>query len=158
MARSTNGEVGNRVLKTCLLLPPDPELYALMQPLGGTVEKWYATIADQYKTEWALIPIALWHYRKGEYSRVIELASPLAQSPPGTNAQVPTVQAILAMTLWQQGETNEARAMLARVREAVDGHFAVPMKVGERHRGIWYDWLFARIMVREATMLMGEGP
>jgi serine/threonine protein kinase len=155
---STNGEVGNRVLKTCLLLPPDPELYALMQPLGGTVEKWYATIADQYKTEWALIPIALWHYRKGEYSRVIELASPLAQSPPGTNAQVPTVQAILAMTLWQQGETNEARAMLARVREAVDGHFAVPMKVGERHRGIWYDWLFARIMVREATMLMGEGP
>ena len=154
---STNGEVVNRVLKTCLLLPPDPELYALMQPLGETVEKWYPTIAGQYKTEWALIPIGLWHYRKGEYSRVIELASPLAHSPPGPNAQVPTVQAILAMTLWQQGETNEARAMLARVREVVDGHFAVPMRVGERHRGIWYDWLFARIMVREATMLIGEG-
>jgi hypothetical protein len=154
---STNGEVVNRVLKTCLLLPPDPELYALMQPLGETVEKWYPRIADKYKTEWALIPIELWHYRKGEYSRVIELASPLAHSPPGPNAQVPTVQAILAMTLWQQGETNEARAMLARVREVVDGHFAVPMRVGERHRGIWYDWLFARIMVREATMLIGEG-
>ena len=155
---STNGEVVNRVLKTCLLLPPDPELYALMQPLGETVEKWYPTLELKYKTDWALIPIGLWHYRKGEYSRVIELAGPLADSPPGTNAQVPTVQAILAMTLWQLGETDEARALIARVRDAVDRHFAVPMRVGERHRGLWYDWLFARIMLGEATMLIGEVP
>ena len=156
-ASSTNGEVVNRVLKTCLLLPPDSELYALMQPLGETVEKWYATLPARNKTDWALIPIGLWHYRKGEYSRVIELAGPLADSPPGTNAQVPTVQAILAMTLWQQGETDEARALIARVREVVDRHFAVPMRVGERHRGLWYDWVFARIMTREATILIGEG-
>jgi hypothetical protein len=48
--------------------------------------------------------------------------------------------------------------MLAEVRDAVDRHFAVPMSVGETNRGVWYDWLFARIMMREATMLIGEGP
>jgi serine/threonine protein kinase len=156
-ASFTNGDAISRVLKTCLLLPPDPGLYARLQPLGEASEAWYAQLAAAHKTSWALIPISLWHFRKGEYSRVLELARPLANSPPGNNALVPTVQAILAMTLWCQGEADEARAMLAKARAAVDGHFAVPMKVGDTNRGQWYDWLFARIMLREATMLIGEG-
>jgi hypothetical protein len=103
-----------------------------------------------------LIPLSLWHYRKGEYSQVIELARPLADSPAGGDAQVPTIQAILAMTLWCQGETGEARATLARAREVIDRHFAVPMRMGDKSRGLWYDWLFARIMMREAALLIGE--
>ena len=103
-----------------------------------------------------MIPLSLWHYRKGEYSRVIDLAHPLADSPAGPDALVPTVQAILAMSLWCHGETDEARITLGRVRDAVDRHFAVPMRVGDKSRGFWYDWLFARILMREAAMLIGE--
>jgi hypothetical protein len=154
---STNGDSVTRVLKTCLLLPPDARLYALLQPLGETSEAWFAKLPAAHKTGWALIPIGLWHFRNGEFSRVLELTRPLAEAPPGTNAMVPTVQAILAMTLWYQGETDEARAVLTRVRAAVDTHFAGPMQVGDGTRGIWYDWLFARILLREATMLIGEG-
>jgi hypothetical protein len=45
---------------------------------------------------------------------------------------------------------------LARVRELVDRHFAEPMTAGDGNSGLWYDWLFARIMLREATMVIGE--
>ena len=157
-ASSTNGDAISRVLKTCLLLPPDQSLYARLEPLGEASEAWFATLPAAHKRSWALIPLSLWQFRKGEYSRVIELARTVDESPPEANALVPTVQAILAMTLWYQGETDEARAMLAKVRDVVDGHFAVPvpMGVGDGRRGYWYDWIFARIMLREATMLIGE--
>ena len=157
-ASSTNGDAITRVLKTCLLLPPDQGLYARLQPLGEASEAWFSKLPAAHKRSWALIPLSLWHFRKGEYSRVIELARTVDESPPEANALVPTVQAILAMTLWYQGETDEARAMLAKVRDVVDGHFAVPvpMGVGDGRRGYWYDWIFARIMLREATMLIGE--
>ncbi len=68
---------------------------------------------------------------------MLELTRPLAEAPRGDNAIVPTVQAILAMTLWYQGETEEARVVLDRARDAVGGHFAEPMKVGDTRRGLW---------------------
>jgi serine/threonine protein kinase len=155
-ASSTNGGDVIRILKTCLLLPSDPGLYARLEPIAKTSEAWYAKLPDPQKTGWCLIPLSLWHYRKGEYSRVIELARPLAESPVAMDAQIPTIQAILAMSLWCQGETNEARVTLNRAREAIDRYFSVPMRMGDKSRGLWYDWLFARIMMREAALLIGE--
>jgi serine/threonine protein kinase len=156
-ASSTNGGDVVRILKTCLLLPSEPGLYEHLE-LGKTAEAWYDKLPDAQRSGWGLIPLSLWHYRKGEYSRAIELAHPLADSPAGPDALVPTVQAILAMSLWCHGETDEARITLGRVRDAVDRHFAVPMRVGDKSRGFWYDWLFARIMMREAEKLIGEAP
>jgi serine/threonine protein kinase len=154
-ASSTNGGDVVRILKTCLLLPSDPGLYANLE-LGKTSEAWYDKLPHAQRSGWGLIPLSLWHYRKGEYSRVIELSLPLADSPAGPDALVPTVQAILAMALWHQGETDKALVTLGRVRDAVDRHFAVPTRVGDKSRGFWYDWLFARIMMREAQMLIDE--
>ncbi|HEY8962454.1 MAG TPA: serine/threonine-protein kinase [Luteolibacter sp.] len=157
-ASSTNGGDVVRILKTCLLLPSDPALYARLEPIAKTSEAWYAKLPDPQKTGWSLIPLSLWHYRKGEDSRVIELARPLAESPVAMDAQIPTIQAIFAMSLWRQGQTDEARVILNRAREGVDRHFAVPMRMGDRSRGLWYDWLFARILMREAAGLIGKAP
>jgi serine/threonine protein kinase len=157
-APSTNGGDVIRILKTCLLLPSDPGLYARLEPIARTSEAWYNKLPDHQRSGWGLIPLSLWHYRKGEYSRVIELARPLAESPVAMDAQTPTIQAILAMSLWYQGQTDEARVTLSRAHEAIDRHFSVPMRMGDRSRGLWYDWLFARIMMREATLLTGEAP
>ena len=155
-ASSTNGGDVVRILKTCLLLPSGPALYARLEPIAKTSEAWYAKLPDPQKTGWSLIPLSLWHYRKGEYSRVIELARPLAESPVAMDAQIPTIQAIFAMSLWREGQTDEARVTLNRAREAINRHFAVPMRMGDRSRGLWYDWLFARILMREAEKLIGE--
>ena len=62
----------------------------------------------------------------------------------------------VAMAEWRTGDEKEARLHLAQARDAVDRRFVQPMSGGDGGRGFWYDWLFARIMVREATMLMGD--
>ena len=59
------------------------------------------------------------------------------------------------MPVCNHGAAVGARKLVAKARDPVARHFAVPMQVGESNRGLWYDWLFARIMVREATMLIG---
>jgi serine/threonine protein kinase len=157
-ASSDNGDAVCRVLKTCLLMPPDPALWQRLQPLGVTVEKWFATLSPGARATWPVIPACLWRYRGGEYDKVIQIAQPISTLQPGNNAVVPTVQAIFAMTLWQRGEADDARSFLTKARYAVNSHFAVPMAPGDSSRGLWYDWLFARIMVREATQLIGETP
>ena len=155
-ASSTNGEAVSRVLKTCLLLPPNADLESRLQPLGETTERWFATLGDE-KTGWAAIPCSLWRYRQGNYVRAIEAARAAAYRSPPSGALHPTVKSIMAMSEWRNGDEKEARLHLAQARDAVDQRFAQPLGDGDSGRGYWYDWLFARIMVREATVLIGDG-
>lgn len=157
-ATSNNGDAVGRVLKTCLLMPPDPALWHQLQPLGSTMGEWFQKLAPGEKSNWAAIPACLWAYRGGEYGTVVEIARPISERPAGNNAQVPTIQVIYAMTVWQRGEAVEARRLLVKARDSVNGHFTQPMAVGDASRGLWYDWLFARIMLREATLLIGGEP
>jgi serine/threonine protein kinase len=155
-ASPANADAASRVLKTCLLLPPDPELFVRLQALGKTSEAWFETLDSNTRLSWILIPISLWNFRCGNYARVRELAKPLANRSAEGDALVSTVKAILAMSEWNSGEAGEARRLLADSRAAVDRRFAVPLNGGDSQRGFWHDWLFARIMVREATMLIGD--
>lgn len=154
-ASSTNGDAVCRVLKTCLLLPPNGDLMGRLQPLGETTERWVATLSDQ-KFGWAAISCSLWRYRQGDYVRAIEAARPAADRSPPSGALQPTVKAIMAMSEWRDGDEKEARLHLAQASDAVGTRFAQPLAGGDGTRGYWYDWLFARILVREATMLIGE--
>jgi serine/threonine protein kinase len=155
-ASSTNGDAVCRVLKTCLLLPPSGDLMSRLQPLGETTERWAASLGDR-KTGWAAIPCGLWRYRQGDYVRAIEVARPEADQTAPSSAIHPTVKAIMAMSEWRNGDEKDARLHLAQARDAIDQRFARPLGDGDGSRGYWYDWLFARIMVREATVLIGNG-
>jgi serine/threonine protein kinase len=155
---SYNGDAIARILKTCLLLPPDAALWTNLQPLGQTFEEWLTSSSPGSKSEWSAIPACLWRYRGGQYDKVIEIAQPISTGGKVKSAVLPTVQAIYAMTLWQRGEADEARNQLAKARDGIARQVAVPMARGDSNRGLWYDWLFAKIMVREATQLIGEAP
>ena len=154
-ASLSNGDAVSRVLKTCLLLPANGDQMSRLQPLGDTTERWFATLKGD-KSGWAALPCSLWRYRQGDYPGAIETARPAADGSTPAGALHPTVKAILAMAEWRTGDEKEARLHLAQARDAVDRRFVQPMSGGDGGRGFWYDWLFARIMVREATMLMGD--
>ena len=154
-ASLSNGDAVSRVLKTCLLLPANGDQMSRLQPLGDTTERWFATLKGD-KSGWAALPCSLWRYRQGDYPGAIEAARPAADGSTPAGALHPTVKAILAMAEWRTGDEKEARLHLAQARDAVDRRFVQPMSGGDGGRGFWYDWLFARIMVREATMLMGD--
>ncbi|RYD48871.1 MAG: serine/threonine protein kinase [Verrucomicrobiaceae bacterium] len=157
-AASDNGDAVGRVLKTCLLMPPDPTLWHQLQPLGLTMGNWFGKLGSGERASWAAIPACLWAYRGGEYEKVAEIARPISERNAGNNALVPTVQTIYAMTVWQRGQSAESRRFLTKARDAINQHFSQPMAVGDGSRGQWYDWLFARILLREATILIGEEP
>jgi serine/threonine protein kinase len=145
-AGETNGDAAGRILKSCLLRPPDTELIAALQPLGKTTERWFETNSNN---QWAAIPVSLWRYRCGDYRGAAERA--LARGTQSdTSAATATGCAILAMALFHEGKVEAARENVARARKIVDAGFARRLDAGNSNQGYWYDWVFARILLREA--------
>lgn len=144
-AREPNGDAVSRILKSCLLRPPNAELMTALQPLAKTVEGAFAQSASK---SWAAIPVSLWHYRCGDYQDAAELALP-KEGQSDNSAATATGCAILAMALFHEGKVKEARDNVARARKIVDAGFT-RLRIGNGSQGYWYDWVFARILLREA--------
>ena len=65
---------------------------------------------------------------------------------------------ILAMADWQLGRRTEAEAELAAGREVIEAKFKNPLGLGNANQGFWWDWVFARILMREAIALAESPP
>jgi hypothetical protein len=65
--------------------------------------------------------------------------------------RVACVQAILAMSYHQLGQTEQARSALAKSRELVEERWKTPFTLNTYSRGWWYDWFLARFLEREAA-------
>jgi hypothetical protein len=144
-ARESNGDAASRILKSCLLRPPDADLIAALRPLAEAAENAFAKSGSK---PWAVIPVSLWHYRCGDYRRAAELALP-KEGQSDTSAATATGCTILGMALFHEGRVVVARENLERARKIVDAGF-VRLNVGNGIQGYWYDWLFARILLHEA--------
>jgi tetratricopeptide (TPR) repeat protein len=149
-AGESNGDAAGRILKSCLLRPADAELISALQPLAESAESSFARSASK---PWAVIPVSLWHYRCGDYRGAAEITLP-KDGQSDTSAATATNCAILGMALFQQGKVEEARENLSRARKIVDAAFAGRLDIGNGARGYWYDWIFARILLREAESAM----
>jgi serine/threonine protein kinase len=144
-AGETNGDAAGRILKSCLLRPPDVALMAALQPLAKLSEDSFAKSSSR---AWAAIPISLWHYRRGDYHGAAEFALP-REGQSDISAATATGCAILGAALFHEGKVEEANENLARARKIVETGFARRWRmIGTE--GSWYDWLFARILLREA--------
>jgi hypothetical protein len=143
-AGEKNGDAAGRILKSCLLRPPDANLTAALQPLAKAAEDWFSKNANP----WSAIPVSLWRYRCRDYRNAVEVALPkIGQSD--ASAATATNCAILAMALFHEGKIGEARENLARARKIVETGFTTSLGATGT-QGSWFDWLFARILVREA--------
>jgi eukaryotic-like serine/threonine-protein kinase len=52
------------------------------------------------------------------------------------------------------GKTAEASSQLQEAREIVENKFKSQLDLGNPTQGFWFDWLFARILLNEATTLI----
>jgi serine/threonine protein kinase len=144
-AGEKNGDAVCRILKSCLLRPPDAELMTALRPLAKSAESAYAGSASK---PWAAIPVSLWYYRCGDYRSAAEFALP-KEGQSDASAATATNCAILAMALFREGKIEEAKQNLTRARKIVEAGFATRLGA-TGSLGSWYDWLFARILLREA--------
>ena len=151
---TTNGDAAGRILKTCLLLPPDERLMKRLQPLGEQAEKFLASQDPKSVPSWATIPVGLWRYRLGDFGQAEEWCRRGINTKDEETAQTASIRIILAMACHQQNQTAEAGFQFSKARDVIESNFENGLEHGNVLQGMWYDWVFARILLREASTLI----
>jgi serine/threonine protein kinase len=159
-AGTTNPVPAERVLKVSLLTPPAADLLTALAPLAATAsnslanpprDDWQKSLAS-----WRAFSLALMEYRRGNYVGVDEWREKAAgfQANDNAHAREVTFEIVQIMARYKAGNAALARSKLAGVQQAIESHFSkVPVDGAD---GYWFDWVFARILLREATGLMAS--
>jgi hypothetical protein len=141
----------------CLFPPLKPEKLEQLRPLAEIVEKWTTTKEFKTSPAWGAIPISLWKYRCGDYRAAVEFCYQRLDPNNTTSSRDAIFRLILAMSRYQCGQTVEAQTQLSAARNVIETRFQTPLDHGNEDTGAWYDWVFARILLREAEALIGDG-
>jgi hypothetical protein len=158
-AGTTNPVPAERVLKVGLLTPASADFLAALAPLAATAtdslavapsnDSWQKSLAA-----WRSFSLALMEYRRGDYAGVEQWYDKSVHYDSGNVVRDVTFQIVLAMTHYQTGKGEQARSELAEARQKIENQFNGEKLNGDT--GYWFDWVFARILLREATALMAE--
>jgi hypothetical protein len=147
----------DRIVKISLLLPGDKRLLDSLGPVAEATVKSLAEAeanSDGFTAAWRSVPLALWEFRRGNFLKAAEWCRRCLSFPEYNAPRTATARVILAMSLHQLGQLDEARAELAAGREPINSKFKGRMDLGTPVQGFWFDWAFARILLREATTLI----
>ncbi len=158
---TTDPLVAERTLKNSLLQPPSPELLTDLMPLYELARKSIpapaTTAPDDWMIPWRCVSVGLMEYRRGRFSEATaQLEYCLSFDPAGNAnaARSATAQVLLAMSHHQLGEMKLALLRLTEAREAIENKFSGPLDPGNGTAGYWFDWLLARVFLREATLMI----
>ena len=99
------------------------------------------------------IAFALLEYRRHDYVKAAEWSRRCLAHPEYNAARVATARAILGLTLQQLGEPAEAQTQINQSRELIEKKFRTGLDLGGGAHGFWFDWIFARTLLREAEGL-----
>lgn len=143
----------DRILKISLLLPADKKLIASLGTLATATTKYFGEAdagGDVFQAAWLSVSLALWEYRSAEYPKAVDWCRRCLAYPEANAPRTATAHIIMAMSLQREGKLADAQAELLAGREIVESKFK--SRVGTPVQGFWFDWVFARILLRE-----GEG-
>lgn len=144
-----------RTLKISLLTPPDPKLLKQLEALSDVSAKSMEEPGqDQLMVAWRCISLALMAYRQGYTPTAKMWCEKCVAFSQYNPSRIATAHIIHAMSSYQLGETNESVSELAEGHKLVDSEFSNGLGEGNGLEGFWYDWLFARILLREADSLI----
>jgi tetratricopeptide (TPR) repeat protein len=150
-ANTANPYVAERMAQDCLLLPNSGVDLGVVDKLADT-----AVTAGRGE---AALPYfqackAMSNYRLGHFPEAIEWGEKAAKS---TLAEAQAkAYAVLAMARWQLGQKETARAMLAK-GDTLAPSITTSDDVVDLGNS-WVAWLFARISLDEASVLIQSGP
>ena len=93
---------------------------------------------------------ALLEYRRGNYAKAMDWSRRCINYPDYQAARVATAHAILAMCCRQLHQMDDARSELAKAAGMTETLAATENDPGNVTQGFWYDWVSARVLLREA--------
>jgi hypothetical protein len=155
---TTNPIIAERAIKISLLLPANENV---LKDLAGAADlsgKTFSSV-DESKSDydtafhaaWASVSLALMEYRRGHFVQSEEWARNCKRYKENIPPRTATAGLLLAMACRQEGKTQEAASELKAARETIENKFRDNLDRGEPKKGFWFDWVFARVLLREAT-------
>ena len=156
---TTDATYAERTLKISLLLPGDNEVMGSLKPLEVLAAESFEkdpVNAGTYPllAAWRCISLALMAYRQNYNPTAQEWCRQSLAYHVNTPARAATGNLIGAMASHELGEVEEARAQLDAGRKLVEAQFSAGLTIGNGNEGFWFDWLFARVLLREAEGLI----
>ena len=153
-ATTTDPIVADEVVKTCLLTPAPPELIDRIDPLVKAMEgnlPWdREDRLNEFMEAWQMLSLSLTAYRKEDFSRAESWARRCLRHPNASQSRGAATRCVLAMSLHRAGHPADARNELETARESVRAYFQQPIHTEWTEDGFWFDWVIARILLKEA--------
>jgi eukaryotic-like serine/threonine-protein kinase len=155
---TTDPIIADEVIKTCLILPADSELLAKLDPLVKLLEHNLPFGREDKPEElmeaWQMLSLSLAAFREGEFEMAEKWGRRCLQHPNSNMARNPAVRTVLAMSMHQTGRENEAAIELEAARNEVKANFEKPFDLGNGWDGFWFDWMIARLLLKEADSMV----
>ncbi len=160
-ALSANPVAAEHTIKASLLMPSDAKTLRMLAPLAsvaaatleGTDPK---TDSNPYMSAWRSFALALFEYRQGRDEQALVWVQHCEDYPNYNAARFASSRLIFAMASHHLHREDDVRAGLKQARELIDAWFRTPLNGGNEQQGIWFDWINARILLREATTLIDK--
>jgi eukaryotic-like serine/threonine-protein kinase len=148
------------VIKAALLLPADPKMIEALEAQGELAQNSFQPeeleTAHPAREAIRAATMALLEYRRGNYATATgwcqrSLANPVYH--PATNAGA---RLIWALACWHLGDKSQALIQWSLGKELVDARSALGLDRGDALEGFWFDWVIARILMRECDQRFAE--
>ncbi len=151
----------DRIVKISLLGPVDAAALAALAPIAADNTRAYEETekaGDVFQAAWRAMAMALLEYRKGNHAAAAEWAQRSMGAPDQNASRAVAVGAILAMARARMGQPEQAQVDLQVAAELLEGRLRSGMDRGRGTpvQGFWFDYAFARILLREASVVVAK--
>ncbi len=155
--------VAERLLRGSLMMAPTNQetLQLLHLPyevvLKSLSDGGAETNISRSEGPWRWVALAWMEYRQGRWATAVQRCRSLPLAD--TNlARIATARLLEAICQQRLGNGAEAQAALKQGSELVEAKFRAGLGTGNLAEGYWFDWVAARILLREATGLIRSAP
>ena len=104
----------------------------------------------------ALLAMALLQYRSGDFSACIDTCRQCLSHPDLNVARAPVLRILFALSYQKTGELDAAREQLDLAREVISRKFDRGLVEGGGSQGYWFEWMYARLLLRQAESALSE--
>jgi hypothetical protein len=147
----------DRIVKICLLKPVERPMFEALRPLIASTEESLAAstaAGDVFTAAWRSLAVALLEYRRGDFAAAARWSEACLAYREDNAPRSATARLIRAMACHRLGRNAEAVAELADAQAMIEIRFKGGVARGSPVQGFWFDWVFARILAREAKGLI----
>ncbi len=148
-----------RIIKISLLQPADHKVLSGLAPLAEVAARPFTNATEgpeiiAFREAWRAVSLALLEYRRRHYAKAMEWCRSSLACRQEIPVRTATARLILAMSLRQDGQHAAALSEFEQARVILANGFDDGLKHGRWDRGLWFDWVFARVLLREGSELL----